>query len=156
MKINKLRLRDRDLYLVIQYELFSNENDFLDAIAYELENGASILNINFGLSYTNEIITIGKKVRELCSIYNVLLILNDRLDVVQIVEADGVFLDKNSFNVSVARDFLGSNYIIGTNYFEENVDFMIVEENYSVDEIPCYKRVLTNKKDDKKIIYKKI
>ena len=57
-----------------------------------------------GLSYTNEIITIGKKVRELCSIYNVLLILNDRLDVVQIVDTSGAI--KNTYDYDVWGNFL--------------------------------------------------
>ncbi|MBQ8886796.1 MAG: thiamine phosphate synthase [Candidatus Gastranaerophilales bacterium] len=156
MKINKLRLRNRDLYLIIQYELFLNEDDLLDTIAQELENGVSIVQINYGHALTSEAIKITKKLRELCSIYNVLLIVNDRLDIAQIIEADGVFIDKNSFSVKVARDFLGDNYIIGTNYFEENIDFIITEQDYNIEGIPCYKSSLASNDDNKKIIYKKI
>ena len=155
MKINKLRLKDRNIYLIIQYELFSTEDDFLDSVACELENGSSVLNINFGHASTSEIIKIAQKVRELCSIYNALLIVSDRLDIAQIIESDGVYLDENSFSVNIAREFLGNNYIIGTNYFEKDIDFMISDEIFDTVEIPCYKRVLPNNKDIKKIFYKK-
>ena len=61
-----------------------------------------------------KIIEHGKRIRELCSIYNALFIVHDRLDVAKIVHADGVFLPKNGINAKIAKDFFENNIIIGT------------------------------------------
>ena len=155
MKINQLRLKDKNLYLIVEYELFNDENELLNTIAMELENNTQIIQLNCNHACTKDIITVGKKLRELCSIYNALFIINDRIDIVLEVEADGVFLDENSFTVKSARELLSDKHIIGTNYFDENIDFLISNVQIGKIEIPCYKRISTNNKDDKKIIFKK-
>lgn len=155
MKINQLRLKDKNLYLTIEYEQFNDETELLDTIANELENNIQIIQLNCGHAKTKNIIETGKKIRELCSIYNALFIINDRLDIALEIEADGVFIDKNSFNVKSARELLSDKHIIGTDYSEENIDFIISDEKVNNSDIPCYKRISENKKNNKKIIYKK-
>ena len=156
MKINELRLKDKNLYLTIEYELFDNETELLDTIANELENNLQIIQLNCGHARTKNIINTGKKIRELCSIYNALLIINDRLDIALEIDADGVFLDENSFTVKSARELLSDKHIIGANYFAENIDFIISDVQIDKTEIPCYKRFSRDNTDNKKIIFKKI
>ena len=155
MKINKLRLKDKNLYLIVEYELFNNETEILDEIAFELENGVQIIQINCGHAKTKNIIKTGKKIRELCSIYNALFIINDRIDIALEIEADGVFLDDNSFTVKSARELLSNKHIIGTSYLEENIDYVITEENFINDEILSYKRLSNDNANNNKIFYKK-
>ncbi len=156
MKINELRLKNRDLYLVVEYNLFDDETTFLDFIATELENGAQIVQLNTTNKSTKENINTGKKIRELCSIYNALLIVSDRIDIAQTIEADGIFLDKNSFDVDTARELLGENIIIGTNYLTNNIDYIITETApQDKMDFPCFARISTQENTNKKIIYKK-
>lgn len=155
MKINQLRLKDKNLYLIVEYEFFNDESELLDTIAMELENNVQVIELNCGHACTKDIITAGKKIRELCSIYNALFIINDRIDIVLEVEADGIFLDEHSFTVKSARELLSDKHIIGTNYFAENIDFIKTDFQIETSEIPCYKRISIDNKNNKKIIYKK-
>ena len=155
MKINQLRLKDKNLYLTVEYELFNDETDLLDSIAMELEKNINIIQLNCNHASTKDIITVGKKIRELCSIYNALFIINDRIDIAIELEADGVFLDKNSFTIKSARELLSDKHLIGTDYLEENIDFVVTEKELNINEIPCYKRLSNDKENNKKIIYKK-
>lgn len=156
MKINKLRLKNKDLYLIVEYNLFNDETAFLDFIAIELEKGAQIIHINTTNKSTREICNTGKKLRELCSIYNALLIVNDRIDIAQAIEADGIFLDENSFDINTAREMLGTSVIIGTNYITDNIDYIITDTipQEKLD-IFYYVKETTQKNTNKKIIYKK-
>lgn len=157
MKINKLRLKNKDLYLIVEYNFFNDETTFLDFIATELENGAQIIHINTENKSTREIYNTGKKLRGLCSIYNALLIVNDRIDIVQAIEADGIFLDENSFDVNTAREMLGTNVIIGTNYITDGVDYIITDTiPQEKPDIFYYVKETTQENTNKKIIYKKI
>lgn len=113
MKINKLRLQNKTKYLIISSENYKDEDSFLDDIAKKLNNGLEILILNEKHFSTKKVIKIAKKIRELCSIYNVIFIICDRLDIVQITEADGIHLFEESVNIEIARDFLGENKIIG-------------------------------------------
>ena len=156
MKINQLRLKDKNLYLIIEYELFDDETQLLDTIAMELENNIQVIHLNCGHACTKNIIATGRKIRELCSIYNALLIINDRIDITIEIEADGIFLDENSFSVTSAKELLSDKYIIGTNYLTSDIDFIIGENKINTSEIPCYVRCLMDVTNNKKIIYKKI
>lgn len=156
MKINKLRLKDKYFYLVVEYNLLDDETTFLDFIATELENGAQIVQLNTTNKSTKETINTGKKIRELCSIYNALLVVNDRIDIAQTIEADGIFLDENSFDVNTARELLGENIIIGTNYITDNIDYIITETApQDKMDIACFIKTVTQENINKKIIYKK-
>lgn len=62
---------------------------------------------------TGKLIEIAADLKELCSGSNVPLIINDRADVAMAVDADGVHLGENDLPVSVARDLLGPDKIIG-------------------------------------------
>lgn len=60
-----------------------------------------------------EIITAGKKVRELCSKYEVAFILNDRADLCVEIGADGVHLGQDDMAVKEARAIVGADRVIG-------------------------------------------
>lgn len=115
MKINELRLKDRKTYLIATSASFETDNAFLDAIANELNNGMQIVELRETNSSPKKIIRLGKKIRELCSIFNALFIINDRIDIAQIIQADGIFLNKDSIDIASARELIGNETIIGKN-----------------------------------------
>ena len=53
------------------------------------------------------------KVKEICKNYGVLFIINDRLDIAQAVEADGVHLGQSDMPIEKAREILKDKFLIG-------------------------------------------
>ncbi len=113
MKLNRLRLQDKKLYLVTNSDKFNSDDDFLNAVASALQGGVQIVQLREKSASASRIIELGKKIRELCSIYDALFIINDRIDIAQIVEADGVHLGQDDIEIKSAREILGTNFIIG-------------------------------------------
>lgn len=113
MELNKFRLTDKKLYLVTNSDNFDTDEEFLDAVASALKGGVQIVQLREKSSPASRIIELGRKIRELCSIYNALFIVNDRIDIAKIIEADGVHLGQDDIDIKYAREILGSNFIVG-------------------------------------------
>lgn len=114
LKKSKLdRLKDKKLYLVTDRSKFESNDLFLDAVAQALEGGAGIIQLREKVASAKEIIDLGKKIRELCSLYNALFIINDRVDIANIIGADGVHLGQDDIDIHSARHMLGKDTIIG-------------------------------------------
>ena len=61
----------------------------------------------------NKIIELGRKVKLLCAEYGATFIVNDRVDIAYVLEADGVHLGQDDMDVASAREILGHNAIVG-------------------------------------------
>ena len=113
MDINKYRLKGKTTYLIANSENYCSTDNFLDAVAKELENGIEVVELRENCS-AYKIIEHGKRIRELCSIYNALFIVHDRLDVAKIVHADGIHLPVDGIDINTTKEFFEENIIIGT------------------------------------------
>ncbi len=112
-KINKMRLQDKNLYLVTDRTLFDSHDEFLNAVASALKGGVGIVQLREKTASAKEIIALGHKLRELCSLYDALFIINDRIDIAHIVKADGVHLGQDDADIASARHLLGKDAIVG-------------------------------------------
>jgi thiamine-phosphate pyrophosphorylase len=56
---------------------------------------------------------LGKKLRKITKKYNAMLIVDDRIDIANAIEADGVHIGQEDLPVNVVRRLLGKNKIIG-------------------------------------------
>ena len=112
-KYNQIKLSDKKLYLVTNSDEFDSEDKFLDAIASALEGGVDILQLREKTMPANKILELGKKIKQLCLQYDVTFIVNDRIDIALILEADGVHLGQDDLDVKSAREILGVNAIVG-------------------------------------------
>ncbi len=133
MKINQLRLLNKKEYLIVNSNQFQSDNDFLDFIAANLEQGTQIIQLDEKHFNDVKTIELGKKARELCSIYGALFIINSRIDIAQIIDADGVHLEQNGISPHQARELLGDNIIIGlttqnTAKTPDDVDYIITDK----------------------------
>ena len=133
MKINQLRLLNKKEYLIVNSNQFQSDNDFLDFIAANLEQGIQIIQLDEKHFNDAKTIELGKKTRELCSIYGALFIINSRIDIAQILEADGVHLEENGISPHQAREILGNNTIIGltapnTTITPNDVDYIFTDQ----------------------------
>lgn len=112
-KYNKLKLSDKNLYLVTNSDEFVSEDDFLDAIAQALQGGVGILQLREKHMCARKVVKLGKKVKQLCQNYGAMFIVNDRVDIAMLLEADGVHLGQDDLDVKSARELVGNTMIIG-------------------------------------------
>lgn len=113
MNLKKYLLEGKNLYLVTNSDNFASEDEFLDAVALALKSGVDIVQLREKSRPASEVIALGKKVRELASNFGAIFIVNDRVDVAKIVEADGVHLGQDDISPQDAREILGEGAIIG-------------------------------------------
>lgn len=112
-KYSSFKLENKHLYLVTNSDKFESEDAFLDAIASALEGGVEILQLREKNMSAKKIVEIGRKIKQLCLQYDTTFIVNDRIDVAAILEADGVHLGQDDLDVKAAREMLGQNTIVG-------------------------------------------
>lgn len=112
-KYSQFKLADKKLYLITNSDKFDSDDDFLDAIASALEGGVDILQFREKNMCAKKILELGKKIKLLCLQYDVLFIVNDRVDIAAILEADGVHLGQDDLDVKSAREILGDGSIVG-------------------------------------------
>ena len=75
------------------------------------------------------IINLSNKILPICKKYNIPFILNDRVDLVKICNADGVHLGEEDGSIKKARKLLGSNSIIGASCYNSKHLAMEAAEN---------------------------
>ncbi len=78
-----------------------------------IKGGADVIQFRDKLISTHELIETAKELKKICSKAGVLFIVNDRVDVAIIANADGVHLGIEDVPVKEARKLLGKNKIIG-------------------------------------------
>ncbi|KAI8144185.1 Hydroxyethylthiazole kinase family-domain-containing protein [Fennellomyces sp. T-0311] len=104
---------DYSLYLVTDSSLVPENKTFLGQIERALEGGVTLVQLREKNLDTGPFIELGLKVKELTRRFNVPLIINDRLDVAQAIDADGVHIGQDDMPLIQARQLFGHNKIIG-------------------------------------------
>lgn len=127
-KLNKIRLQDKQLYLVTSRNEFDNDDKFLNAIASALKGGVQIVQLREKSENAKKIIELGKRVRELCSLFDAIFIINDRVDIAHIVGADGVHIGQDDLDIDSARHLLGENAIVGVSTHSPEQALKAVED----------------------------
>jgi thiamine-phosphate pyrophosphorylase len=100
------------LYLVMDLQ-GHGRLDAIDIAAAAIRGGVSTIQLRDKKATKKQWTTIGAEIRELCKQEKILLIINDRIDVAQMLQADGVHLGQDDQPVAVAREVLGDQAIIG-------------------------------------------
>lgn len=125
---NRIKLSEKKLYLVTNSDSFESEDEFLDAVASALEGGVDIVQLREKKMGASKVLELGRKVKLLCSQYDATFIVNDRIDIAAILEADGVHLGQDDLDVKSAREILGANAIVGISTHEPNHALKAVED----------------------------
>ncbi|HMT11038.1 MAG TPA: thiamine phosphate synthase, partial [Ignavibacteria bacterium] len=76
-----------------------------------VKGGADIIQLRDKFLLTNELIEEAVKISAYCKKHNVLFLVNDRVDIAMICDADGVHLGKEDIPVREARKLLGRKKI---------------------------------------------
>lgn len=100
---------------------FTERYSYLDSVRIALEGGCKWIQLRMKETSTEEIIPIAKEAKAMCHKYGATFIIDDHVELVKQIEADGVHLGKNDMPIAEARKLLGRNYIIGgtANSFED-------------------------------------
>lgn len=107
----KEKLEDMDLYFITDSRL--TRKTVLEDVKSAIRAGVKIIQYREKGGSTGDMIKEAKATGELCKKNNVLFIINDRVDIVLAVDADGVHLGNKDMTYSIARKILGSKKIIG-------------------------------------------
>ena len=100
------------LYLVTNRYQDSLES-FLKKVETACRSGVTIVQLREKNLTTNQYYQLAKQVKEITDAYQVPLIIDDRLDVCLAVDAAGLHIGDDELPVSVARQILGSEKILG-------------------------------------------
>lgn len=103
---------DYSVYLVTDQFDFT-QDEFLNIIEESLKGKTTMVQLREKHSSTLDFYNLAVKVKEITDKYNVPLIINDRLDIAQAVDAAGVHLGQDDMPCKVARKILGSDKLIG-------------------------------------------
>ncbi|ELS00123.1 thiamine phosphate synthase [Gloeocapsa sp. PCC 73106] len=102
------RLQKAQLYLVT-----SPQENLCTIVEQALKGGLSLVQYRSKQGDDLDRLAEVSKLRQLCYQHNALFIINDRLDLAQAVQADGVHLGQKDLPIAVARKILGNQVIIG-------------------------------------------
>jgi thiamine-phosphate pyrophosphorylase len=102
------QLKEAQLYLVT-----SPSEQLFSVVEAALKGGLRL--VQYRDKNTDDILRLAnaQKLRQLCRDYGALFLMNDRVDLAVAVDADGVHLGQQDLPISVARQILGTQRIIG-------------------------------------------
>lgn len=109
---------------MIQFISHYNERyDYLDSIRLALEGGCRWVQLRMKDTPVADIRPIALEAQRMCKAAGACFIIDDQVELVKELHADGVHLGKNDMPIDEARRFLGPEYIIGgtANTFEDIV-----------------------------------
>lgn len=100
---------------------FTNTLTYIDGIRLALEGGCRWIQLRMKDATDEEVLPIALQAQEMCKKYDATFIIDDRVQMVKQIKADGVHLGKNDMPIAVARQILGGDFIIGgtANTFED-------------------------------------
>lgn len=107
-----------------QLQFISHQNEkmsYLDGIREALAGGCKWIQLRMKGATDEEVRPVALKVKEWCKEQNATFLIDDRVQLVKEVGADGVHLGKNDMPIAEARMILGKDFIIGgtANTFED-------------------------------------
>lgn len=86
---------------------------YVDSARMALEGGCRLIQLRMKDAGEDEWLQVGGEIGELCRYYGAQFIVNDHVELVRKLGADGVHLGKSDMRIDVARWYLGSQCVIG-------------------------------------------
>ena len=111
-----MKTNNPKIYLITPPKI--NENTFISELNQVLDSAiVGCLQVRLKNENDFKIIKLCNEIKPICDQYNIPLILNDRLDLVESCNVDGVHLGEKDKSIKWARKVLGPNYIIGSSCY---------------------------------------
>ena len=148
--INKDKLKkDLKLYLVTESEILK-DRDFYKCIEDAIKSGVTMVQLREKNTDGKEFLEKAIKLRELTNKYNVTFVINDRIDIAMLVDADGVHIGQSDIDAVSARKLLGDNKIIGVS--ARNLQEAKIAKENGADYLGIGAMFSTSTKSDAKLV----
>lgn len=100
---------------------YTGKYSYHDSARMALDGGCRWIQLRMKDAPAEEVEREALKMQELCKIYQATFIIDDRVELVKKIHADGVHVGKNDMPVSEVRKILGKEFIVGgtANTFED-------------------------------------
>ncbi|MGL5347698.1 MAG: thiamine phosphate synthase [Peptostreptococcaceae bacterium] len=105
-------MEELKVYLVTDSNILK-DRDFYSSIEDTLRAGVKVIQLREKDCLGNEFLEKAYKLRELTRKYNALFIINDRVDIALLVDADGVHVGQKDIPAKEVRRLIGSDKILG-------------------------------------------
>lgn len=105
-------MKELKLYLVTDSDILKGR-DFYNCIEEALKGGVTMLQLREKNATGREFLEKAVKLRSLTKKYNVKFIINDRVDIAMLCDADGVHVGQSDIAADKVRRLIGKNKIIG-------------------------------------------
>lgn len=92
---------------------FTERYGYLDSARMALEGGCRWIQLRMKDAPLDEVEAMALPIQTLCRRYGAVFVIDDHVELVKKIGADGVHLGKNDMPVDEARRILGPDYIIG-------------------------------------------
>ena len=106
------------LYVITDSNLISEIN-FIKSIEQAIIGGAKIIQYRNKNKQSHKYIDLAIALKDLCQQYKIPLIINDDIQLAKQIKADGVHLGKDDLKLSMARNILGNDAIIGISCYNK-------------------------------------
>lgn len=116
---------------VITDAIIQNKYSHLDIARFAIVGGADMIQFRDKRMSTGDLLETALKIRSLCKRNKVMFIVNDRVDIALLSDADGVHLGSEDIPISEARKLLGQRKIIGRT--AHNIDEAVRAEKDGAD-----------------------
>ena len=123
------------VYAVTSENWLKEGEDLTDPARLLLEAGVTCVQLREKEASDEEIVRKAQDLKELCHLYRVPLIVNDRPDLALAAGADGVHVGLSDMGVEKARELLGEKFIIGSS--AHNVEEALAAQSAGADYIGC-------------------
>lgn len=105
-------MKDLKLYLVTDSDILKGR-DFYNCIEEALKGGVTMLQLREKNASGKEFLDKAMKLRNLTKKYNVKFIINDRVDIAMLCDADGVHVGQSDIPANEVRKIIGKDKIVG-------------------------------------------
>ena len=114
---------------------FTERYTYADSARMALSGGCRWIQLRMKDASAAEILPVALEVQALCKQHHATFIIDDQVELVQEIHADGVHLGKNDMPIDQARTILGPDYIIGgtANTFAD----VVMHYRHGADYIGC-------------------
>ena len=148
--INKEKLKkDLKLYLVTDSEILK-DRDFYKCIEDAIKSGVTMVQLREKNADGKEFLEKAIKLRKLTNKYNTTFVINDRIDIAMLVDADGVHIGQSDIDAVSARKLLGDNKIIGVS--ARNLQEAKIAKENGADYLGIGAMFSTSTKSDAKLV----
>lgn len=115
MKVDAVKAR---LQFISHY---TDEYSYLDSIRMALEGGCKWVQLRMKGATDEEMLPVALEAQKMCKEVKATFIIDDHVELVKQIGADGVHLGKKDMPINEAREILGPGFIIGgtANTFED-------------------------------------